>query len=255
MSATRDEILVKYLKVCKEAAENEEVFATFKSHPDYHEVLEHLSKRLGEKHHELIIKNNPDLLHEPTISLFKENDNYGNPKTEYFTGVGEMSPTTMQYISVLSNLFNHLDWGAFDEISIIEIGGGYGGQAKIIYDFFDVKEYHIIDLYEATLLQEKYISKFGYKNFVAFSPKEFNTKEQSIANVKYDLFLSNYAVSEVSPTDQLDYIKNIALNCRHGYITCNQPLNGMELLQNKFPTFKISPDIEGERKTNFLITW
>jgi hypothetical protein len=246
MPTTRDEILKKYLKVCKDAAENDDVFETFKSHPDYHEVLEHLNKKLGQKHLDLILKNNPHLLGEPWISDFKENDNYGNPRVGIFTYVGELSPTTIQYISVISNLIDlYTSLAGWD---IVEIGGGYGGQAKIIYDLLDVKEYHIIDLYEATLLQTKYISKFGYKNFKAFPPDDFVPKE-------YDLFISNYAVSEVSPDDQFYYVVNVMLNCKHGYITCNQPLNGMHLLKEKFKTFKISPDIEGERKTNFLITW
>jgi hypothetical protein len=247
MSTTRDEILKKYLKVCKDAAENDDVFAVFKSHPDYHEVLEHLSKNLGQRHLDLIIKNNSHLLSIDWLKLFLNNDYYGTPKTEDFK-LFRMSPTTVQYISVLSNLIDHVRADLFDKISIVEIGGGYGGQAKIIYDLLDVKEYHIIDLYEATLLQTKYISKFGYKNFKAFPPDDFVPKE-------YDLFISNYAVSEVSPDDQFYYVVNVMLNCKHGYITCNQPLNGMHLLKEKFKTFKISPDIEGERKTNFLITW
>lgn len=243
MSAKRDLILEKYLKVCKAAVYDDQVFDTFKSNPDYREVLEHLSKKLGQVHLDAIKKNNPDILLNPNIWL---NDAYGSPKLEHY-GDCAASPTTIQYISVASNLKYMFD--SLDDFSIVEIGGGYGGQAKIIYDLWNIKKYHIIDLYEATLLQEKYISKFKYNNFAAFPPNDFVSDD-------YDLFISNYAVSEVLPEDQYKYVKEVMLKCKRGYITCNQPLCGMELLKQKFKdTFSITKDIEGERETNYVITW
>jgi hypothetical protein len=243
MSTKRDLILEKYLKVCKDSVSDDQVFDTFKSNPDYCEVLEHLNKKLGQVHLDAIKKYNPDILLNPNIWL---NDVYGSPRMEHY-GDCAASPTTIQYISVASNLkyrFNSLD-----DFSIVEIGGGYGGQAKIIYDLWNIKKYHSIDLYEATLLQEKYISKFKYNNFAAFPYNDFVFDD-------YDLFISNYAVSEVSPEDQYWYVTEVMLRCKRGYITCNQPLNGMELLKEKFGhTFVITKDIVGEREDNYVITW
>ncbi len=243
---TRDRILEKYLKVCKEASESEEVFNAFKVNVDYKEVLEHLSVHLGEKHLELIEKNNPHLL---DIDSVWNNDVYGSPElADYIVGdrLVRCSPTTLQYISVASNLIDLFK--TFYQFEIIEIGGGYGGQCKVFHDISDIKRYDIIDLEECGLLQKKYLSKFGIEAGI-YSPADPIFRE-------YDLFISNYALSEVSSEDQLDYVINVCLKCKHGYITCNQPLNGMNLIEEKFKdTFKISPDIEGERETNYLITW
>lgn len=237
----RDEILEKYLKVCKDASRDEDVFETFKVHPDYKEVLEHLSKRLGQRHYELIRKNNPQLLE---IENIFDNDKYGTPDRENYAPY-LCSPTTMQYISVVSNLIDL--YGSLYGFKIIELGGGYGGQAYITRRTTCLGEYDIIDLEECGLLQRKYLQKLGMA-VNTYSPTDIISKQ-------YDLFISNYALSEVSGEDQLNYVKSIVLKCKKGYITCNQPLNGMDLIKKKFKTFKISKDIEGERVENFLITW
>lgn len=243
MSEKRDLILQKYLKVCVEASENEEYFSTFKSNVDYKEVLEHLSYELGLEHLNLISKNNPNLLE---VGNFFDNDLYGSPET-YFYGNKRISPTTLQYISVLSNLIDL--YASLDSFQIVEIGAGYGGQCKIINDYFSTK-YTLIDFEECSSLQKKYLSNFSFANdFEFFNPENFPTKT-------WNLVISNYALSEVSEEDQLDYVEKICLNSDHGYITANQPLNGIELIKEKFSeTFKISKDISGERNTNYLITW
>lgn len=240
--STRDKILEKYLKVCKDAATDDEVFRTFKSHPHYHEVLEHCPYNIGLAHWDNI---NDDYFNPEDMAKFRQNDVYGNP-TKYRFGSFSMSATTVQYISVLSNLIR--EFGDLSGFRICEIGGGYGGQAKIILDVFGLKSYTCIDLEECTHLQKKYLGNFGYNLIMQFQTNEnYEPRE-------YDLFISNYALTEVSPSDQLKYVQDICLNCKRGYITANQPLNGLELLQEKF-NVKILPDIEGERKSNFVIVW
>lgn len=245
MSATRDKILEKYLRVCKSASDDDKVFATFKSHPDYHEVLEHCPVNLGWAHFENIKANNPKLLEGELIHKFLHNDKYGSPKTSNF-GAFTASPTTVQYISVLSNLTD--TFKSLKGFKMIELGAGYGGQAKIIQDRFNIGRYDIIDLYECTLLQEKYLTKLKcFGNVEVYTNENYEAKE-------YDLILSNYALSEVSDADQLKYVKDICLNSKHGYLTCNQPLNGLDLIKEKY-NVKISKDIKGERETNYLVTW
>lgn len=237
---SRDEILERYLKVCADASTDDEVFKTFKSHPHYHEVLEHCPEKIGLAHLESIRKNNPWLL---VVNSFWANDKIGNPPMMSY-GTVKASPTTLQYINVLSNLINL--FGTLKGMRIVEIGAGYGGQAKIIQDVFDVESYDVIDLYEVTLLIQRYLDE-SYK-MTTHTNENYEIK-------KWDLFISNYALTEVSPEDQLKYVQDICMNCEHGYITANQPLNGIELLRREFRALDIKPDIEGERKSNYLITW
>jgi len=49
-------------------------------------------------------------------------------------------------------------FGLLDDAKIVEIGGGYGGQCKIIYDCFEPISYLMIDLGELLKLQEKYLN-------------------------------------------------------------------------------------------------
>jgi hypothetical protein len=245
---TKREIILKnYLKICKEANESEIIFDSFKIHPHYHEVLEHLSKDLGKEHLKLIQKNNAWLLSTYSKEIL-QNDLYGSPVKEDF-GVIKCSPTTLQYVSVISNLIDKFK--SLDKFKIVEIGGGYGGQCKLIQDMFDIESYTIIDLAEVLLLQEKYLRKLDSFESVYL----ISNSELSKASVEYDLAISNYALTEVSFEDQDKYVKEVLLNCKHGYITGNQPLSSIALLIAKFPTFKVEKDIKGERDENYLITW
>ncbi len=247
---TRDKILVKYLKVCREAAKNDAVFAHFKSIPDYQVVLEHCSYNLGLKHWANI---RHDYFSAEAMAKFMENDKYGSPQCYWFEKLSA-SPTTIQYISVLSNLITL--FGSLQGMDICIIGDGYGGQAKIIKDMFKCN-IDIIDLYEVTLLQERYLKALNsFEGVRLFTNENYALigKDNGFQVKEYSLFISNYALSEVSAEDQLKYVKDLCLPSKRGYITCNQPLNGLELLKEKYEV-EISPDIEGERKTNYLLTW
>lgn len=245
-----DLILNKYCKVCEQASKDDKVFNTFKTHPDVVAVLEHASKDLGQRYLDLIEEENSYLL---DIKSVWDNDKYGSPKLEkYKRKNGEeimCSPTTLQYIGVVSNLID--SFGGLKDWIIVEIGGGYGGQCKIIQDIFKIQSYDIFDLKEVILLQEKYLKKLDC--FVGVDL--FTDKEIGLAAINYDLVISNYALSELTQEEQLEYVKRICLNSKHGYLTCNSPLNGINLLEDKFNTFDILRDIKGERETNYIVTW
>lgn len=235
-------VVANYLNVCKTAAENEELFQSFKRSSAYKMILEHCSYDLGKSHLKNIKEKNPGLLED---KRFFQNDLFGDPEVFDF-GFGVASPTTIQYISVLANLI--CLFGDLTGYRIVEIGAGYGGQAKVIGDKFEILSYTMVDLHEATLLQNKYINKLGIKNAKACTYENFSHQEY------YDLVISNYALSEVLDPLQTEYVEKILLKSKHGYLTCNGPIHAMEKMVEKFPIGK-SSDIEGERKSNFIITW
>lgn len=226
-----------YLKVCKEAAEDDNVFASFKRNPAYTKILEHASYSQGYYYFNRIPFIDSD--------FFTSNDKYGSPERFDYGGI-LISPTTLQYTYVLHRIIHLI--GSLKEFNIIEIGGGYGGQCKIINDYCQPKEYTIIDLEEPGLLQEKYLSKFGIKANIV-SPLYAERARPC------DLVISNYALSEIIEPYQTHYVRSILLHAKHGYITCNGPINAIDELKENFPGLKITPDIEGERKENFIITW
>lgn len=234
----RQEDMDAYLKVCKQAAEDDNVFASFKRNPAYTKILEHTSKAQGDYYYNRV----------PIVvggDFFTSNDKYGNPERFQYGDI-LISPTTLQYIYVCNRV--ETLFGSLKGLNIIEIGGGYGGQAKIIKDYSGYVSYSIVDIYEPGLLQKKYLSKFNIEANI-YEPDAYPV------GPTYDLCISNYALSEVTEPLKTQYVRDILLNSTHGYITCNGPIHAIDELRDKFPALKITPDIEGERKENFIITW
>ena len=232
-----------YLSICREASQDDNVFSTFKSNEHYTPILEHTWAELGQNHLINIQEHNPYLL--TNYPSFWDNDQYGTPRAHEYD-FKTCSPTTIQYISVLSNLIDHL--GSLKGFTIAEIGAGYGGQAKIITDVFKVQKYFLIDLPEVTLLQDRYIKELKIPNTKTF------THETYPKNGEYDLVISNYALTEVLEPLQSEYVDNILMKSKHGYITCNGPINKIQELKEKHNAKEL-PDIPGERGSNYILIW
>lgn len=198
-----------YLKVCKDAALNDEVFKNFKRHPDYVPILEHVNHEQGLGYIAEIKRIAPNYL--SIASIFVNNDKIGNPNIYYFEEIGlRISPTTLRYIKVLADTMSL--FGDLDNMNIVEIGGGYGGQCKIINALYSPKSYTLIDIPEVLALCSKYLK--DYKNVILR-----NTDDSS--EIHYDLCISNYAFTEIGREYQTFYADKIIKNSERGYITCN----------------------------------
>jgi len=200
-----------YPKVCMDAYENDEVFNIFKTIPEYTQILEHTSVEYGQNYIDIIKRDNPWLLEGELFKKFKTNDLYGSPTIHQYTDFS-ISPSTLRYIKVLSDLIKL--FGSLDGFKISEIGGGYGGQCKIINDCFNIKDYHIIDLDQVNKLSGKYLDKLGVQNVRYSTNDDLNIEE-------YDLIISNYAYTELDRNLQDLYKKCVIDGSNNGYITCN----------------------------------
>jgi hypothetical protein len=192
-----------YRTVCREAAIDDAKLAVFKSASAYRCILEHAAPSVGSVCLDYIKKHQPELL--PLFPKFQENDSIGNPQTATYE-VGEFSPTTIRYVKVLAEVMGL--FGSLDGFNIVEVGCGYGGQAKVIQDVFKVN-YEIIDLPEVEDLTMRYAEKLG-----------FTCGKYSGAG-KRDLFISNYAFTEVSVELQNKFLNEVIPHCKRGYVTCN----------------------------------
>jgi len=207
----KDNIMENYLRVCREAVENDEVFANFKNDFHYTKILEHVWFELGQEYLDQVKQDFPYLLEH--MKRFATNDKVGNPTIYYYEDIDlTVSPTTLRYVKVLADLMNH--FGRLDDMDIIEIGGGYGGQCKIIYDISRPKSYTIVDLPDVLHLINKYLKEFDIKNVILKEPRDKFGKQ-------YDLCISNYSFTEVSREDQDYYKLNIIQRSLSGYMTCN----------------------------------
>lgn len=239
----------KYLEACRKASEDSE-FENFRRNPAYNVVIEHVSYQLGMDYLLEVKKNTPDLI--KYAYNFVTSEDAGNPIVYYYDIIGlYLSPTTCRYIKVLSDLIKM--FGSL-KIDIIEIGGGYGGQCKIIYDYTNPRSYTIIDLPEVLSLAGKFLDKFNIK------PIFRDTKNQE--EINYDLCISNYSFSEFDRRYQDFYAEKIIKKSRSGYMTCNfmglrdseGAFTAKELLRLN-PNSEILSEVPKSANNNLIYIW
>lgn len=206
-----------YIDLCKIALVDDNVFNNFKSNPHYTPVLEHVDENLGRMYYENICRDNKYIF-DNYIEKFCENDRIGNPRKSSYGGVN-ISPTTIRYIK---NTIDIASLCGDSEIKkIVEVGGGYGGLCKTLSVVCDFDEYILVDLPEVSQLQRKYIDNFP----------EIKDKVKCVSCLDYgtihdvDLFISNYALSELTVDAQMNYYDNIVTNSKTLYITYNNIKN------------------------------
>jgi len=244
-----------YPEICLKASQNEEVFQRFKKIKEYTQILEHTSIEYGQNYIDIIRRDNPILLTKENMSKFKTNDLYGGSSPHNY-GEIDISPSTLRYIKVLSDLIKL--FGDLNNFKIAEIGGGYGGQCKIINDYFNIKDYHIMDIPEANQLTKKYLNRLNVKNFR-------NSYYTDINIEKYDLVISNYAYTELD-RELMDVYKKLVIDgSDNGYITCNFIIdfaaggNFDTYSKDELVSLKENTSIISEEPltapTNFVLTW
>lgn len=248
----------QYPQFCQKAADNTELFAQFKNIPVYSGVVENVSYEQGKEYLDAIKKQSPKLL--DYLEAFKLNDSIGNPHKFYYDDIGEISPTTLRYIKIASDL--EMLFGSLDQCTIVEIGCGYGGQCKILTDIFHCKKYTIIDLPGPLALAKRFLNELEVQNV------HFLSFDSEIPDRAFDLVISNYAFSECTSSMQQRYIEDVFTHSNSGYLLCNNfPTNDplSYLFSNKTETLKKLSnqkihwmELQEDPKTspnNYLIVW
>lgn len=216
------QIATKYQIFCQEAASNDRLFKQFRSHPECRGMVDNVRHEMGEGMAmvDTIVEKYPHLLTK--LDKIRLEDRLGEPVSYQYPFVGYFCPTTLRYIKIagdLEKLFPNLA-----TFRILEIGGGYGGQCKVLSDLFGFVKYSIIDLPECLPLIAKFLNAQQVKNVQTLFRQE--EKEE------YDLFISNYAFSEIDREEQLFYLNQFISSIPRGYITYNQvsPYHGLTSL-------------------------
>jgi len=200
-----------YPALCKRAASNDQVFATFKSQAAYGAILEHVPCSVGSQFLELALRRNPEF--GLLLDRFRQNDRIGKPTVCDYGEYGQFSATTLRYVKVLSDLLGL--FGALDGMRIAEIGAGYGGQCLVSAQVAQWESYTIIDLAPCLGLAERYLTTHGVPA-VRFQPSG-----NPDAVGPCDLLISNYAFSELRRSVQDRYLDAIIRDASRGYVTCN----------------------------------
>jgi hypothetical protein len=231
-----------YQNMCLATASAEKLFAEFRNEKTFRDMYEHVTYEEGLIYIEEIKKIYPAILN---VHMLFVNDRVGSPIKYYYDEIGfEVAPTTLRYIKVLTDLIKL--YGSLSDLDIVEIGAGYGGQCRIIHEMFNPNSYTIIDVPEAIKLTERYL-----KEFAVYPKAQFD---------HYDLFISNYAFTEISRKYQDLYIEKFINKSDRGYVTCNfyqvpgDMLTFNEILKLK-DNFKIMEEIPQTASDNFIYLW
>lgn len=198
-----------YIEFCKQCSQSDEMMSTFKRNPIYNYVLEHVHPIQGKQYLQIVRSYYPSFI--PVIERIKENDKIGNPIT-IESEFGTFGTTTLRYFKIACEMAHCFPY--MKNYNILEIGGGYGGQALISSLVSEFKSWTIIDLLGVIELQKKYLSYFNLQNVKSISCFEK-------LNEKFDMVVSNYAFSECVAEVQEEYMRLYMRNHEKIYMIWN----------------------------------
>jgi len=227
----------------------------FRRSAGYQLILEHVNLPTGLKYAERIRSLNT--IEASKVLKIIEKDLLGNPVKYFIAEFQKCSPTTLRYISVASEI---LSLGInFNHLNLVEIGSGYGGQARVIDIISEVSSYTIYDLPSVQELNSVFLQSSGFKSNLKFGDIDCIKAEN------YDFCISNYAFSELPFPVQQEYLEKIICNSTHGYMIMNSgrynhsgrsvgkiPLK--ELL-NRIPNSRVLEEIPLTGPDNYVLVW
>src|SRR3989339_107290 len=200
-----------YTELCKLAGRDYFALQTFRKKQIYRAMVEGLNYPAGKVLAQEIIQRYPHLLRY--CSQICLDDQFGAPLSYDFSSIGRISPSVLRYIKVVGDL--QREFGDLNNLNIVEIGAGFGGQCKVIHDICGFASYTMIDLPEVAALIKVYLEQFALKNIAAVGYAALKEPK------KYDLVISNYAFSEIDKKGQLYYMEKVINLASRGYMLYN----------------------------------
>jgi hypothetical protein len=208
-TVTGDTWAGSFFDFCTQAVQDDGLFKTFKQHPIFTSIVGSDVRGFGFAQECLNEITNPEI--QGLLTKFSSGDQYGNPPTYEIEGLGSIAAGTLYHAAILNEILEKV--GEVKELDVIEIGPGYGGQAKVMLDY-GVGSYTLVDMLPPSKLQQKYLSSFEYNNV------EFWDAE-NLQDGEWDLAISNWCLSEFNNDGIEFYVNNIISKCRAGYFLMN----------------------------------
>jgi putative sugar O-methyltransferase len=146
------------------------------------------------------------------------NDETGDPRRCFYGAIRRLaSPTTLRYLKFASDM--RILFGTLDGLHVVEVGGGYGGLSKVLFDVFPhIAGYAVFDLPEVLPLIEKHHASMptlddarAQGRCCQYLDGSDNSKFASAPPA--DLFVSYYALTELSDEHAASYLADVAMRC------------------------------------------
>lgn len=243
-----------YVLAVNQALRNQKSFDNFKRSYSYRDILEHVSKEHGAGYLKILESRNDEVLALGLDSVLKT-DTIGNPiKYKYHNYKCLLSPTTLRYLKVASDL--QILFGS-NLGKVAEIGCGYGGQTLVNDQILDITLAKLFDLAIVNKLIDRYLDAHILRG--AYSTTVINKEEPD----DYDLVVSNYGFSELPKKVQLTYIKKVISKAKCGYLTMNSGLGNsrslgklnLDELRTLLPNFELIEEEPHIVDQNYIIVW
>ena len=186
---------------------------TWKSHPDVTYMLEH--------EWELAASMNIDyvrqfLTDEQIQTIATKNDLYGGASVRTINKI-TTSPSSIRYVRHAYDTIDHIRSKNLNDVSIIEVGGGYGGLATAMFQIADIlniriKKYIIYDLPGVIKLQQYYLTEHGLNTSLCGS--DCDASETNV-------LVSCYCMSEIPDAYRIQYLINFLPKIKAAYFRWN----------------------------------
>lgn len=200
-----------YRSFCSLAAADDEVFRRFRStHRSYSDVLEHVSGTLALEYASHLRL--PETATEVELKL-ATTDRVGTPLEIQVPGVGSVTGSVLRYLSVARDI--QALPGVHAESHFLEVGVGYGGQVRVLANLFPGASFTLVDLPETLNLARRFLEASRVEADISY------VAASAVRPVESDVFISNYALSELRRRVQNMYLSNFVSRSRSGYVTWN----------------------------------
>ena len=206
-----------YARFISEVLKNENLFLNFRRDYAYRQILEHVSYRLGINYLEKLQRSG-DMPANLAIYLDAV-DRVGNPRKYSYPGLGRTSPTTLRYVATAVELCQIFELKKMPPPVITEIGIGFGGQLLALNQMIEISSYNSFDLQNVQELASRFVS--ATKLMPDFEKIIVHRDIEKVSELKSDLLISNYALSELPAQVQIEYLEKIATNAKCGYLMMN----------------------------------
>lgn len=245
-----------YPAFCAAAAVDAELFRVFRAptNKEYGKVLEHFPQEEGARHLAVFLDRNAELAH--LLPRFASSNAIGSPELFDYGPHGRHSAATLRYARHAGDM--HEKFGSLDGLHIVEIGGGYGGLCKVVFDAFAPASYTLVDLPEALALARRFLSEAMPDNIDRVRFVDGTTLQQRVVG---DLAISNCAFSECIPVVQRSYLENILAHAARGSLLINVRRESLPPAQvwhelSRFHHDLVSaPERPQTHPYNFVIAW
>jgi len=213
-----EDIEEKYLASCRQMVSSDEEFKVFRSNSRFGSILEGGSPLTLESNLRRLKKlGGMDWFKEQSDNLF-ENDKVGMPSRFEVSEIGTVSPSVVQYACQFWEIKCHLGDTRLPN-TVLEVGGGYGGLARILSSQWTPKKYILVDLPEVLAVAERYLSNFDIETEFEFISCFDADAQTSIPEI--DLFISCSALAELSVQQQERYNSLLLLKSSNFFLIYN----------------------------------